>query len=149
VAGPLAALESRAAAGVSSGMHLNRLLAATAVVYALAGLALTFAPTEIAAFAGVAVSPESLWLAQALGGAFLALAWLNWLHRFARTAGILGRSVVLPNLLFALVASLNAIAALRHGAAGERLFPLAIVFGIVAIAFGSRLFVATPADGDG
>ena len=128
-------------------MHVNRLLAATAVVYALVGLALSFAPAEIAAAAGLAISPELLWVAQALGGALLALAWLNWLHRFARTAGILGRSVVLPNLIFALAASLNAIAALRHGAAGERLFPLAIVFGIVAIAFGSRLFVATPVDG--
>ncbi|MCB9377385.1 MAG: hypothetical protein H6511_01285 [Holophagales bacterium] len=129
-------------------MHVNRLLAATAAVYALAGLALTFAPAEVATAAGLAISPEIVWLAQAFGAGLLALAWLNWLHRFTRTAGILGRSVVLPNLLFALALSLNGIAALRHGAAGERLFPAAIVFGILAIAFGSRLFVVTPAAGE-
>lgn len=129
-------------------MHVNRLLAATAVVYALGGVALTFAPAEVLAIAGLPGPPGSVWVAQALGAALLALGWLNWLHRFSRTAGILGRTVVLPNVLFAMTCSLHAFAALRHGAAGERLFPLTIVFGILAIAFASRLFVATPAEGE-
>lgn len=129
-------------------MHVNRLLAATAFLYALGGAALTFAPAEALSAAGLSHPPEVVWLAQAFGSGLLALGWLNWLHRFSRTAGILGRMVVLPNVLFAMTCSLHAFAALRHGAAGERLFPLAIVFGILAIAFASRLFVATPGEGD-
>lgn len=142
-------MESSGASGVSSGMHVNRLLAATAVVYALAGVALTFAPAEILAAADLPGLPGSVWVAQALGAALLAQAWLNWLHRFSRTAGILGRTIVLPNVLFAMTCSLHAFTALSRGAEGERLFPLAIVFGILAVAFASRLFVATPTERDG
>lgn len=130
-------------------MRPNPLLIALAMLYGAAGLALTFAPGEIAAAAGATPDRGSAWFAQALGAALLGLAWLNWLHRTTATRGILGRTVLLPNLLFAVTAALDAASALRHGASSPLLVGAAVGFGAIAVALGSRLFaptVAGPAD---
>jgi hypothetical protein len=127
-------------------MRTNLLLAVTAVVYALTGAVVTFLAEELLRAVGVPTRVEVRWLLQALGAALLALGWLNWIQRHTVTAGIHGRAVVLPNLLFALVLALNAFSAFRGGAgaAAPLLGGLAIGFGVIAVAFGSRIFVRAP-----
>lgn len=84
-------------------MRLNYLLTATALLYGVIGLGLTFAPSEILGVVGAAPSAVGSWLAQALGAALLGFASLNWLSRYTETRGIFGRPVLLPNLVFVTV----------------------------------------------
>jgi uncharacterized membrane protein YidH (DUF202 family) len=125
-------------------MKTNPLLAGAAALDAALGIALTFAPGEIAAWAGMPNdSTVGTWLLQAVGAAFLALAWLNWIQRHQKIRGIYGRPVLLPNLLFNGMLCLNALGALRRQDSGDRsalLLTAAIVCGGMAVAFGSRLW---------
>lgn len=125
-------------------MRTNPLLAASAAVYALPGLALVFAPQEILAAHGAPASAVTAWLAQAFGAALLGFAWINWLHRFTRTHGILGRTVLLPNLIFVTTAFWLALGAWRRNPEVRLFVWAAIVLGALSIAFGSRLFARGP-----
>ena len=120
-------------------MRLNILLIVAAALYGLAGIALLFAPEELLTAAGVPASTVVAWLAQALGAALLALAFLNWMNRFTRTQGVLGRPVLLPNFFFATTSFWLALAAWRR-TPDPVLLGCAIVLGALAVAFGARMF---------
>jgi len=119
-------------------VKLNLLLVASAAVYGVSGLALTFAPAELLAALGASPSAAPLVLAQLLGAALLALATLDWLQRYATVGGILGRPVLLANLIFALPGFLSALRAWRHDG-GAPLLTIACVLGAFTAAFGMRL----------
>lgn len=121
-------------------MKLNPLLFLTALLDGLAGLAFVFAPGEILSSIGIPVSVGSTWLAQMLGAALLSLAWLNWLQRYARVGGVLGRTVLLPNLMFSSVGFWLTLSAWRHEPKGTGALIPALLLGSLAVAFGLRLF---------
>lgn len=124
-------------------MRMNPLLTVTAAIYGVVGLGLLFAPDELLSAAAAPASPLVVWLVQALGSALLALAFMNWMNRFTRTEGVLGRPVLLPNLFFATTAFWLALGAWRRSP-GPVLLAAAFVLGVLAIAFGARMF-ARPA----
>jgi hypothetical protein len=124
-------------------VRINFLLTAAAAIYGVAGIALLFAPDELLAAAGAPSSQLVAWLAQALGSALFALAFMNWMNRFTRTEGVLGRPVLLPNLFFATTAFWLALGAWRREP-GPVLLACAVVLGILAVAFGARLFGRAP-----
>ena len=128
------------------GPRINVLLAASAVVYFAAALPLLFAPSEAAAWLGAAPDGGRDALLQTLGAALFGFAMLNWASRYSRTAGILGRPVVLANLAHAATAFLLLVRpALRDLAAPALVVPAAAYL-VLAVAFGSRLFVAPAGD---
>ncbi len=120
-------------------MRLNPLLTVAAALYGAAGIALLFAPDELLAAMGAPASILVSWLAQALGAALLALAFLNWMNRFTRTQGVLGRPVLLPNFFFAATSFWLALAAWRR-TPDPVLLGSAIALGALAVAFGARMF---------
>ena len=85
-------------------MRANPLLAAVAVTYGIVGLSLTFAADEVLGRMGIASSPEVTWMAQMLGAALFALAFLNWFLRFTAMGGIQGRALLVTNMSFLVVA---------------------------------------------
>lgn len=123
-------------------MKPNLLLTAAAVAYALAGLALTFAPGELLRALGVDLPRSGAWLAQLLGAALLGLAWLNWLQRHATVGGILGRPVLLTNLVFVTISFWATLHAWRQESALTGLLVVGGVLGAFSVAFGARMFRA-------
>lgn len=119
-------------------MKLDPLLFAAAVLHGVAGLAMTFAPDEVVALLGGA-SGTAVWVGKLLGAALLGLASLNWLQRHARVGGVLGRPVLLANLMFATVAFWGTVSAWRHDGGGA-LLVAGLVLGGLSAAFGARLF---------
>ncbi|MEO8431470.1 MAG: hypothetical protein ABI592_08175 [Acidobacteriota bacterium] len=129
-------------------MKLNPLLLITAGAYSIPGLGLTFAPSELVAYIGSPSHPAATWLAQLFGAALLGLASLNWFHRYAEVGGVFGRPVLLTNLVFVVVAFFATLGVWRHQ--GGVAFLAAVVgLGLLALAFGLRLFQPPSSRGSG
>lgn len=123
----------------------NWLLSASAVLYFAAAVPLIFAPAELSALLGVSASDGQIALLQMLGSALLGFAMLNWSNRFSRLGGIFGKPLVLANLSHTATAFLLLM---RTSARDLSHLPLTVptaAYLVLAIAFGSRLFV-TPAN---
>lgn len=120
-------------------MKLNPLLLIAAGTYSLAGLGLTFAPSELLAYLGCPPHPAAIWLGQLFGAALLALASLNWLQRYASVGGVLGRPVLLTNLVFVLVSFFATLGVWRHEG-GFAFLAVSAALGLLTLAFGLRLF---------
>ena len=125
-------------------MKPNPLVVATAVLYAVPGLALTFAADEVLGALGAAPTALAVWGGGLLGGALLALALFNGLRRHTPVGGVLGRPVLLTNLLFGAVGLGASVTAARSGQVGPAAVAAAAAFGAVVVAYGLRL-VARPA----
>jgi hypothetical protein len=121
-------------------VKLRRLLLVTVLVYSIAGLGLTFAPAEILASFGPPPSPADMWLAHLLGAALLGLAVPNWLQRYASTGGVLGRPLLLTNLVF-LTASFFASVHAWRSLGGTVLPACTLAFGLLGSASTVRTFL--------
>lgn len=117
-------------------MTSRPILVATAAAFALAGLALLFAPDEMLRLLGIpAPSPAESVLAQLLGCAWIGLANGNWIARGLAVGGIHGRAIVAGNLVHATTA---ALVLLRHavGGAPAGVWLLLLLTAATAVAFG-------------
>src|SRR5260221_10830397 len=121
-------------------MKLNVPVTAAAVVYFLGCLPLIFAPDETFAAIGAGSSIGGAWIAQLFGACLCALASLNWMGRYGKTEGILGRPVLLPNMLFASTGFLLTLGVWRRHPEQRLLLIAAAVLGMFSVAFGMRFF---------
>jgi hypothetical protein len=81
-------------------MDSRKLMSSAAIVFAVGGLACTFAPQELlAALGSAAAAPGVVLCVQALGAAWLGFGLLDWHARGAPFGGIYGRPVALGNFL--------------------------------------------------
>jgi hypothetical protein len=119
----------------------NPLLTASAAAYFLAGVPLLFAPREICELAGGACAEGQQLTLQALGAAFLGFAMLNWTNRFSRVGGILGRPLLVANLSHTATAFLLLVRP-AFASGSKPLLAASAAYLALAVAFGSRLFVA-------
>ncbi len=122
--------------------RMNPLLLASAVLYFAAALPLLFAPEELLRYAGASPSTLDTALLQVIGSAIFGFAMLNWMNRYGVIGGIYGRPVVIANFTHAVTAALL----LSHIAFRETfsapLTSVLAVYGVLALAFGAKLFVA-------
>jgi hypothetical protein len=112
----------------------NLLVTATAIVY--------FAVSVVAA--GARGTPLELVLLQLLGAAIFGFAMLNWMHRYSRIGGILGRPLVMANLSHSMVAALMMLHLSRRTGWPPGLLILAAGHGAIAVGFGAKLFGRPP-----
>ena len=119
-------------------MKPDLLLVATAVAYGAVGLILTFAADEVLRWMGASAAPAVTWMAQLLGAALFALAFLNWFLRFTVMGGIQGRALLVTNLAFLVIAFFAT--ARQWQAHGGPLFGTAtLILGVLAAMFAIRL----------
>lgn len=116
------------------------LMGASAALGALLGLALTFAPQELAGAAEGGHSAAMALLLQLLGALYLAWALANWMARHSVIGGIFGHPLALGNLAHYAIGALALARAAPAQAwpAAARL--AAAVYGVLAVAFGALVF---------
>jgi len=114
---------------------------ASAAFLGLGGLALLFAPDAVLPWLAPGFPASAGWVGQALGGAWLGVASLDWHARFAVLGGLHGRPTVSANVtLFVVSALAVARAAQRAGfPAGPTV--LGAVLLALAVAWGRLLWV--------
>ena len=117
----------------------SRVSRASAIVLALGGVALLFAPDVILPALVPGFPPSAAWLAQLLAAAWLGVAALDWLQRATLLGGIYGRPVVLANLALYFIGDLAVLRALREPDAPRALWIIAVPATLLAIAYGALM----------
>jgi hypothetical protein len=121
-------------------MHTNLLMSTSALLMALLGIAATFFPQEILAYAGAGPTGLAVLIVQVAGGLYLGFAMLNWMARANLIGGIYSRPVALGNFLHFVVVA----AALGKALLGGLLTPAVVAgtaaYTVFAVWFGFVLF---------
>lgn len=112
----------------------------SAVLLALTGAALLFAPVEILGRLAMNVPADAAWLAQLLAAAWLALAVMNWLTRFTMVGGIYGRAVVSANATVYFVSAMVLLSAGRRLGFSTAIAALAVAAVAMAAVYAFLLF---------
>ena len=121
-------------------MNSARVSAASAIVLLVAGAALLFAADDILPRLVPGFPETGAWLGQLLGGAWLAIAVLNWLSRGARLGGIYGRPVVLANATVYFVGAMVLLKIVARPGASIPIIIATILFVIFAALYAWLLF---------
>ena len=116
------------------------LISASAAVLAALGIAGTFLPHETLARLGAAPSVPLVLLLQVFGAVCLGFAMLNWMSRHATVGGIYGRPLVVGNLLHFTAAALAFFKGVLRHPELRALWPLGLVYALLALGFGVALF---------
>lgn len=112
---------------------------ASALLLALAGVILLFAPVEVVTRIAPGTPPASGWIVQLLGAAWLGLAAMNWLARFTMVGGIYGRAIVAANAMTYFVSAMVMLHVVRDEPTSVVLV-ITIVAVIMAATYGYLLF---------
>ena len=114
-------------------MNSARLSRASAGLLAIGGILLIFAADEVLPRLIPGFPAAAAWSGQLLGGAWLAIAALNWMNRGARLGGIYGRPVVMTN---AVVYFVSAMVLLKVVSRPDRSTPVVIVTALFVLFAG-------------
>ena len=117
----------------------SRVSTISALVLALGGVALLFAPDVILPALAPGFPPNAVWLAQLLAAAWLGVAVLDWLQRATLIGGIYGRPMVLANLALYFIGDLAVLRALRTPGAPRALWMIAVPATLLAVAYGALM----------
>jgi hypothetical protein len=118
---------------------------ASAIFLGLSGAALLFASDVLLPRLIPGFPPNGAWLGQLMAGAWLGIAWLNWLQRATTLGGIYGRPLLMTNLIFYFVSALSMLRALLRGQP-PLLWIVFVPIAVLAIVY-SVLLLRGPFDG--
>lgn len=122
----------------------RRIILGTTVILGVAGIALIFAPTELARSIGAPHAPEITVLLQLYGAALFGLAMTGWMVRGAIVGGVFGRSYVVGNAAHAFVGALTLIRLALEAGAAPVLQIITAIYWLLALTFGYLMFVSSP-----
>ena len=118
-------------------MNTKLIMTLTAILLAIIGLALTFAPDMAIRSLNITNSAIITLIFQLLGGAYFAFAMLNWMAKGALIGGIYNKPIAIGNLTHFLIAGLALTKGLFHNQQLPVVFSLmAVCFIILACVFG-------------
>lgn len=121
-------------------MRSTQVTRVSAILLALAGAALLFAPVELLARIAPEVPASAAWLGQLLGAGWLGLATMNWLSRFTMVGGIYGRAIVSANAAAYFVSAMVMLSAGRRLGFSTSMLVIAVSTLVMAAVYGYLLF---------
>jgi len=126
------------------GMTGRLILNFSALLLAILGVALLFAPGEIGSLLDNQSAPGLAVFVQLIGSGALGFAVLNWMSRGNRIGGIYGRPLGIANLLFFSTGALTMGKAVSSGRVPVSAAGLAALLGLIAVAFAWLMFMHDP-----
>lgn len=120
-------------------MNSRLLMTASAIVMALGGIVLTFAPELPLAQLGLPTTGIALLLGQIVGGLYFAFAMLNWMLKDSTIGGIYNRPALVSNLSHFVIAGLAILRYVSTGQAPLLLWGVAGVYTLLGVGFGLLL----------
>jgi hypothetical protein len=117
-------------------MNTKLIMTATAILFAVIGIFLTFAPDYVMTLMGISPNKGIELILQLVGGAYYAFAILNWMAKGALIGGIYNKPIALANFTHFLI---GGMALLRAGFGNKGLPQIVSVLGgfylVLAITF--------------
>ena len=118
-------------------MNTKLLMTASAVVFGIIGITLSFIPEEITEYLNVEINIISTLSFQLLGALYLGFAMMNWMAKGSIIGGIYNKPIVIGNFMHFGVAALALIKNVNSIEASQAIFiSLAILYSIFAVGFG-------------
>lgn len=115
-------------------------LAGSALLMGLLGIAGSFLPEELLRAAGVAPSPTSVILTQLHAALLFGFAMVNWTARGSLIGGIYNRPIAVGNVAHFVIGALALLKATIGGGQVVALYALAGIYTMFAVAFALVLF---------
>lgn len=125
-------------------MNARWLMRASALFLGIAGVAATFLPHEILAYAGTPAAACTVAVVQIAGALYLGFAMLNWMGRGNAIGGIYSRPVAIGNLAHFTVAALALLKYVVEGHRSAEVVVIAVAYAAFAVLFAALAF-GTPA----
>ena len=116
------------------------LMTASALLLALLGLPCVFAPDIVLSRLTGTTSQAAELIVQVTGALYVGFSILNWMAKRSLIGGIFGRPVALGNLLHFVAAGLALLKAAPSIPTPQFIWPLAILYALLAIGFGLVIF---------
>lgn len=130
-------------------MNTRTLMIASALVLAMIGLSLTFAPKEILHHLDSDATAWETIVAQLCGALYCGYALMNWMAKGTTLGGIYGRPIVIGNLVHF---TMGALALLKVGSGSSSapfFWAITIVYVLLAALFGFVMFTHPKTTGRG
>jgi hypothetical protein len=121
-------------------MNTRYLMIASALVMAVIGLSLTFAPQEIMRMLGGEAAGWPLIVLQLCGALYCGFALLNWNAKVVILGGIYGQPIVVGNLVHFTMGALALMKLLIAHSSEPALWSLAIIYALFAALFGYVMY---------
>ncbi len=87
-------------------MNTKLIMTITAILFAVIGIALTFAPDYVMTLMGIAPNKGIELILQLLGATYYAFAILNWMAKGAIIGGIYNKPIAMANFIHFLIAGM-------------------------------------------
>lgn len=121
-------------------MNSRMLMITSALVLAIIGLALSFAPEELLRWLGEATHGRLTVILQLAGALYLGFAIMNWTAKGSLLGGIYGRAIVLGNSLHFTMGALTLLKVSIGAVNGPMFWLITAIYVVFAIWFGRTLF---------
>lgn len=125
-------------------MNTKILMAASALLMALCGLAATFLPQEILVRVGEGSGPVLTIFVQVTGALYFAFAILNWMAKDSLIGGIYARPIAMGNLVHFFVGAITLVKAVFTGHDHPAIAGGAVVYSLLALCFIRIAFFWSP-----
>lgn len=123
-------------------MNSKYIMAASAVVMGLLGLAASFLPKEILMNAGISPNEALILLVQIAGALYIGFAIMNWMAKAVLIGGIYAKPLAMGNFTHFFIAAIALLKAATHHASSPYWWMAAIVYSLFALLFGKILFTS-------
>jgi len=120
-------------------MNAKILMVGSSGILAIGGLAALFAPHELAAALDAPIAGSGIAI-QLLGTMYLAFAITNWTGKDKPIGGIYSRPLSLGNFVHFMIGTLVLLNRAVDGNAPPALIAVAVVYAVLAVAFGRLAF---------
>lgn len=123
-------------------MNSKYVMAASAIVTGLLGLAASFLPKEILMNAGISPNETLILLVQVTGALYIGFALMNWMAKTILMGGIYARPLAMGNFTHFLIAAIALLKFIMKHSVSPYLWIAAIIYSIFALLFGIILFTS-------
>jgi hypothetical protein len=122
-------------------MNTKYVMTASAITLGVAGILLTFMPSEVSNYIGVEVNTAHQLCGQVLGALYFGFAMLNWMTKTSVIGGIYNRPIAMANFTHFFIAGLALIRVLfSHPGLPPVVWSVACIYAAFALCFTVILF---------
>ena len=126
-------------------MNTKLIMALSALLLALVGLAFTFFGAELAVFTGTGLSVTFQLILQLLGALYVGFAMLNWMAKGSAIGGIYNRPIAIANFAHFFIGGMALLKVVfNHPGVSPAIWALALVYLLFAFLFGYIVFFRSP-----